>query len=80
MKSIRYVGMDVHKADICIAYASGSEEVRHYGTIPNNSAALDAVVRKLVSSGEVLYFAYEAAPGSMDNREEHCTLNNSIFY
>jgi transposase len=63
MKTIRYVGMDVHKADICIAYASGTEDARHYGTIPNNSAALDTAVRKLSSSGEALYFVYEAGPG-----------------
>lgn len=63
MKTIRYIGMDVHKADICIAYASGTDEVRHYGTIPNNSAALDAAVRKQVSSGESLCFVYEAGPG-----------------
>jgi hypothetical protein len=63
MRSIRYVGLDVHKADICIAYASGNEEVRHYGTIANTTASLDSVVRKLVSSGEFLYFVYEAASG-----------------
>ena len=63
MKNIRYVGLDVHKADICIAYASGNEEVRHYGTIVNTSVSLDAAVRKLVSSGEILYFVYEAGPG-----------------
>jgi transposase len=63
MKTIRYVGMDVHKADIGIAYASGREDARHYGTIANNSVVLDAAVRKLVSSGELLYFVYEAGPG-----------------
>lgn len=63
MKNIRYVGLDVHKADICIAYASGNEEVHHYGTIANSTASLDAAVRKLVSSGELLYFVYEAGPG-----------------
>ena len=63
MKNIRSVGLDVHKADICIAYASGNEEARHYGTIANTAASLDAAVRKLVSSGECLYFVYEAGPG-----------------
>jgi transposase len=63
MKRIRYVGLDVHKADICIACATEDGEVRHYGTIANTSAALDATVRKLVSSGEILYFVYEAGPG-----------------
>lgn len=63
MKTIRYVGLDVHKADICIAYASGAEEVRHHGTIANTGASLDMAVRKLVGSGEPLYFVYEAGPG-----------------
>lgn len=63
MKKIRYIGLDVHKADICIAYASGNEEVRHYGTIANTGASLDGAVRKLVSGGESLYFVYEAGPG-----------------
>ena len=63
MKNIRYVGLDVHKADICIAYASGNEEVRHYGTIANTSASLDAAVRKLASSGDRLCVVYEAGPG-----------------
>lgn len=59
MKSIRYIDLDVHKADIC----SGNEEVRHYGTIANAGASLDAAVRKLVCSGEHLYFVYELGSG-----------------
>jgi transposase len=63
MKNIRYVGLDVHKANICIACATEDGDVRHYGTIANTRAALDATMRKLVSSGEHLYFVYEAGPG-----------------
>lgn len=63
MKNILYVGLDVHKADISIAYASGNEEVRHYGTIANTGVSLDTAIRKLISSGERLYFVYEAGPG-----------------
>lgn len=63
MKSICYVGMDVHKTTITIATARGQEEARSFGTIPNTQAALDSFVRKLVSRGEPLSFVYEAGPG-----------------
>jgi len=41
--------MDVHKETITIACASEGEEIRMVGTIANTAAALDAIVRKLVS-------------------------------
>jgi transposase len=63
MKKVLYVGMDVHKKTISIACAAEGEDIRHYGTIPNHFAALDAVVRKLVSTGQAPYFVYEAGPG-----------------
>jgi transposase len=62
MKSLLYVGMDVHKETIVMACASEGEEVRVLGTIVNISAALDAAVRKLVSSGKQPVFVYEAGP------------------
>jgi transposase len=63
MKKILYVGMDVHKESISIACAAEGEDIRHYGTIPNFLAALDAVIRKLIGTGRVPYFVYEAGPG-----------------
>lgn len=63
MKKIRYVGLDVHKADICISYARVGEEVCHYGTIPNTVEGLASAVRKLTGSGDKLSFVYEAGPG-----------------
>jgi transposase len=63
MKKILYVGMDVHKESISIACGAEGEDIRHYGTIPNHFAALDSVVRKLVATGHIPYFVYEAGPG-----------------
>lgn len=63
MKNLLYVGMDVHKETITLAATSEGEEIRHIGTIPNQTAALDAAIRKLSSNGKKLYFAYEAGPG-----------------
>jgi transposase len=63
MKKILYVGMDVHKETISIACGAEGEEIRQFGTIPNNSAALDSLVRKLVGTGKIPYFVYEAGAG-----------------
>jgi hypothetical protein len=41
MKSILYVGMDVHKETIVIACGSEGKEIRVIGTIANAAAALD---------------------------------------
>lgn len=62
MKSLLYVGMDVHKETIVIACAGEGEDVRVIGTIPNTNAALDAAIRKLVSTGKQPIFVYEAGP------------------
>lgn len=63
MKSLLYVGMDVHKETISLAVAGEGEEVRHIGTIPNQTSAIDASIRKLLSGGKKLCFVYEAGPG-----------------
>lgn len=71
MKKILYVGMDVHKESITIATGRGMDlstghvpdEVRLVGTIPNTTAAIDSAIRKLVSTGAVPLFVYEAGPG-----------------
>ena len=63
-QSIMYIGLDVHKNSIAVALAEeGREsEVRYFGTIGGDMAALDKVVRKLVSLGKSLRFVYEAGP------------------
>ncbi len=71
MNKILYVGMDVHKESITIATGRGMDlstghvpdEVRLVGTIPNTKAAIDSAIRKLVSTGAVPLFVYEAGPG-----------------
>ena len=59
-----FVGMDVHKNSIEIAIAEQDRkgEVRSYGKIDGTLAALDKVIRKLVSKGRCLHFVYEAGP------------------
>ena len=44
--------MDVHKEIITVACASEVEDIRVAGTIANTAAALDAMIRKLVSGGK----------------------------
>jgi transposase len=63
-KCITYVGLDVHKNSIAVAFADGGcdSEVRSYGTIDSDLASLDKVARKLVSGGSEPRFVYEAGP------------------
>lgn len=63
-KSSIFVGLDVHKnsIEIAIAAAGRNGEIRSYGKIDGSLAALDKVIRKLVSKGCELHFVYEAAP------------------
>ncbi len=64
MKSVKFVGLDVHKKTIAVAVADEGRdgEIRRYGTIANTFDAIDKVSRKLVSDGSELRFVYEAGP------------------
>ncbi len=64
IKSIRFIGMDVHKNTISIAIAEEGRngEIRHYGKINNNITALNKTIRKLLSDNCELSFVYEAGP------------------
>lgn len=57
-----FVGMDVHKESIDITVAATAGEVRRWGQIGGDRAAVEKAVRKLESSGGKLHFVYEAGP------------------
>jgi transposase len=63
-KTIKNIGLDVHKNSISIGIADDGRdgEVRFYGKIDNDMNQLNKVIRKLISKGAVLRFAYEAGP------------------
>lgn len=62
-KSIKFVGMDVHKATISVSVADrGREEVRHLGDIANTAEAMNKLVRQLRKDGCDISFCYEAGP------------------
>lgn len=60
-KDITYVGMDVHKDTIAVAYARGSGEPTVWGIVPNKPQAVAKVMRRL-GSFEQLSCCYEAGP------------------
>jgi transposase len=63
-KTIKYIGLDVHKKSISIGIADEGRdgEVRYYGKIDNDMNQLNKVIRKRISKGAVLKFVYEAGP------------------
>src|SRR5919108_863848 len=60
----RYVGLDVHKDSIAVAYVAKAHdaEVIYLGTIGTRQADIDQLVRKLQSKATHLVFVYEAGP------------------
>ena len=59
-----FVGLDVHKKSISVAYVPGirSAEVTFLGPIGTRERDIDALIRRLQSKGSRLLFAYEAGP------------------
>jgi transposase len=59
-----YVGLDVHKDSIAVAYAPADRgaEVVSLGAIGPRQGDLDKLIRKLQAKGATLVFAYEAGP------------------
>ena len=64
MKTIKYIGLDVHKKFITIAIADQGRdsEARYYGNIDYDMKQLDKFIRKQISQGAELKFVYEAGP------------------
>jgi transposase len=61
----RFIGLDVHKATIVAAMIAADErgKATPVGTIPNTTAALEKLVRRLrTAGGGALKFCYEAGP------------------
>ena len=59
-----YVGLDVHKESIAVAYAAEEREaeVVSLGSIGPRQCDIDKLIRKLQSKGAQLVFVYEAGP------------------
>jgi len=62
--STLYVGLDVHKESIAVAYVSQDHgaEVVSLGTIGTRQCDIDKLLRHLQSKGQQLVFVYEAGP------------------
>jgi transposase len=62
--TILYVGMDVHKESIAVAYMAQDHgaEVAFLGSIGTRQGDIDKLIRQLQSKSKELVFVYEAAP------------------
>jgi transposase len=64
MDNITYVGLDVHKATVCVALAESGRggEVRQVGLFENRPEILCKLAARLGKGGRRLSFCYEAGP------------------
>jgi transposase len=64
MNDITYVGLDVHKATVCVAIAESGRggEVREVGVFENRPDVLRKMVARLGKQRRRLNFCYEAGP------------------
>src|SRR3954469_11298265 len=64
MNDITYVGLDVHKATVCVAIAESGRggEVREVGIFENRPDVLRKMVARLCKQRHRLNFCYEAGP------------------
>jgi transposase len=62
--STLFIGMDVHKDTIAVAYVAQDHgaEVTYLGTIGTRQCDIDQLVRKMQSKAKHLIFVYEAGP------------------
>lgn len=69
-----YVGLDVHKDSIDIAFAEGGESngLRHVGRVGGDASAVARSLRRLLQPGHRLHVVYEAGPcGFVLQRQLH---------
>lgn len=60
--STLYVGLDVHKDSITIAYALGAGEVELLGKIGTTKTDIDRLCKRLQSKARCIRIVYEAGP------------------
>ncbi len=63
-KTTVYIGLDVHKESIAVAYALDERgaDVVSLGAIGTRQCDIDKLIRKLELKGATLVFVYEAGP------------------
>jgi len=64
MDAITYIGLDAHKATVCVALAESGRggELRQLGVFENRPALLTKLAARLSKGGRRLSFCYEAGP------------------
>ena len=69
MDDITYVGLDVHKATVCVAVAASGRggEVRQIGVFENRPEILCKMAARLGKGGRRLSFCYESSGRRQQN-------------
>ena len=62
VRTIKYVGLDVHAQTVAVGIADSNGDLRSYGNIPAHTVALDKLHRRLSEDGSEVRYVYEAGP------------------